>query len=246
MDAHEYEKMVEVEDRMWWYQGLHGNLALVVDRFLPAPGARLLDAGCGTGGLLRALGGVPARFRLFGLDAWQPACGLARKRSRRPVVNGTIERLPFADGALDGIVSADVLCHGGVDAPSALREARRCLRPDGVLVLNLPAYQWLLSYHDRRVNNVQRFTRHGLVRLLAQAGFHPVYATYWNTVLFPVMVLRRLTQRPDQTESDVHAYPAPVDGLCRALLAGERALLRAGMRLPVGGSVLVAARRRDG
>ena len=246
MEAVEYEKMAEVEDQMWWYQGLHGNLALVIDRLLPAAGARLLDAGCGTGGLLRVLGSAPARFRLFGLDMWRPACGVASKRSSRPIVNGSIHRLPFADGALDGIVSADVLCHGGVDAAAAIREVRRCLRPDGVLVLNLPAYQWLLSYHDQRVNNVQRFTRGGLLRLLAAAGFRPVFATYWNTLLFPVMVLRRLTQQADQTESDVHAYPPAVEAICRALLRGERAVLSTGLRLPVGGSVLVAARRCDG
>jgi SAM-dependent methyltransferase len=171
---------------------------------------------------------------------------VAAARSRRPVVQGVFDRLPFADGSVDYLVSADVLCHENVDPPLALREARRCLRAGGLLVLNLPAYQWLLSYHDERVRNVRRFTRRGLLRLLDDAGFSPVYATYWNTILFPLMALRRMSSRPTGKESDVHLYPGPVEKLFGALLACERALLRAGARFPFGGSVLAVARRRNG
>ena len=246
MEAREYEKMAEVEDRMWWYQALHGNLRLVIERFLPAAANRLLDAGCGTGGLLRALAPAVAGRRLFGIDAWEPACAVAAARSRRPVVRGLLQRLPFADGAVDCLVSADVLCHESVDPALALGEAHRCLSAGGLLVLNLPAYQWMLSYHDERVHNVRRFTRRQVLRLIEDAGFAPLYATYWNTLLFPVMALRRLLPGSNGQESDVRLYAAPIESLFGALLAGERALLRTGARLPFGGSVLTVARRRDG
>lgn len=246
MEAAEYEKMAEVEDRMWWYRALHRNLLLVLERFLPASAVRLVDAGCGTGGLLRVLGAALSDYRIFGLDAWQRACTLAAARSRRPIVRGVFQRLPFADGTVDCLVSADVLCHENVDPQLALREAWRCLSGQGVLVLNLPAYQWLLSYHDERVSNVRRFTRRGLLRLLDEAGFSPLYSTYWNTLMFPVMALRRLVSSPNGKESDVRLYPPAVEALLSALLSCERALLRVGARLPFGGSVLVVARRRDG
>jgi len=245
MEAAEYEKMADVEERMWWYRGLHANLLLAIERFVPAPALRLLDAGCGTGGLLSFLRAAPAGYRLFGVDAWQPACELAAVRSRCPVVNAVFHRLPFADGAVDVVVSADVLCHENVDPQIALQEARRCLRAEGVLVLSLPAYQWMLSYHDERVQNVRRFTRRHVLRLLDEAGFAPLYATYWNTLLFPVMALRRLLVRSADSGSDVHPYPPALDRFLTALLSGERALLRAGARLPFGGSVLTVARRRD-
>lgn len=246
MDAREYEKMADVEDRMWWYQALHRNLVLAIERFVPGSTTRVLDAGCGTGGLLRVLGSTQSSRRLFGLDAWPPACTIAATRSRRPVVSGAFPDLPFADGALDCLVSADVLCHEGVDPPLALREARRCLRPGGVIVLSLPAYQWLMSYHDERVKNTRRFTRGGVVRLLEAAGFAPLYATYWNTLLFPLMALRRLLVRGQEEESDVHLYAQPIERIFGALLDCERALLRAGARLPFGGSVLAVARRGNG
>ena len=78
------------------------------------------------------------------------------------------------------------------------------------------------------------------MRLFEEAGFSPLYATYWNTLLFPVMALRRLLLPPTGEESDVHLYPPPVEALFGALLACERALLRAGRaaavrRLGAGG-----------
>jgi SAM-dependent methyltransferase len=246
MEAREYEKMADVEDRMWWYRSLHRNLVLLLQRFLPDGGVWVLDAGCGTGGLLRVLAGARADDRLIGLDAWQPACALAAARSGRPVVRGLFQCLPFDDRTIDCVVSADVLCHENVDPLPALREARRCLRREGILVVNLPAYQWMLSYHDQRVQNARRFTRRGLLQLLGDVGLEPLYATYWNTLLFPLMALRRLIPGSGQTESDVHPYPPLADAGCRALLGCERVLLRVGARLPFGGSVLAVARRRDG
>ena len=246
MDSDEYEKMAAVEDRMWWYRGLHANLAFAVHRFLPRGPARLLDAGCGTGGLLRALEPALDGCRLFGLDVSGHACTAASARSRRPIVRGGFHQLPFADGSVDCVVSTDVLCHENVDPPRALREARRCLRPGGVLVVSLPAYDWLLSYHDARVRNVRRFTRRRVEGLLEDAGLAPVYATYWNTLLLPVMAIRRLLVGPRENDSDVHPYPRPLDAILGSLLTCERALLRIGTRLPFGGSVLAVAAKRDG
>src|SRR5262245_25160391 len=126
MESVEYEKMAEVEDRMWWYRGLHRNLRYVIGRFLPARTARLFDAGCGTGGFLCTLNAEQGRYRLFGLDAWPEACATTASRSGIPVVRGLIQSLPVADGAVDCLVSADVLSHEGVDPALALRELRRC------------------------------------------------------------------------------------------------------------------------
>jgi SAM-dependent methyltransferase len=245
MEAREYEKMAEVEDRMWWYRGLHRNLLAVLDRYLSPRATRLLDAGCGTGGLLRVLGSHDGSRKTFGLDAWQPACAFATSRSRRPVVQGVITCLPIADDSVDCLVSADVLCHESVEPMVALRELRRCLRADGLLVLNLPAYQWMFSYHDVRVKTARRFNRAQVMRLLEDAGFAPLYASYWNTFLFPVMALRRMMPGSDDQESDVHLYPPAVEAFFGGLVACESVLVRAGLRLPFGGSVLAVARRRD-
>src|SRR5262249_43061270 len=145
--------------------------------------------------------------------------------------------------------SLDVLCHGGVDPVLALKEAHRCLRPGAIALINLPAYGWMLSAHDRRVHNVRRFTGREARALLAGNGFRVLRSSYWNTLLVPLMLIHRLLER-DDAESDVHDYPRWLDRLFSAALAVERLAIRAGISLPFGGSLIVVAARdgtaRDG
>ena len=229
---------------MWWFAATHANLLMLARQYAEdaAAQSRVLDAGCGTGGLLAKLAADRPQATVFGLDADQQACERAVAKSARPVCRGSVNALPFAEASLSAIFSADVLCHRDVDERQALFEFRRCLMPGGILVLNLPAYGWMLSRHDAAVYNVRRYTRSRIARLLRSAGFRLVYASYWNFVLFPIMVItRKLLPARDDGASDVRPYPAPIEALCRAVTGFERALLKGGLRLPFGGSLIAIA-----
>ena len=79
-------------------------------------------------------------------------------------------------------------------------------------------------------------------RLLHAAGFRLLFASYWNFVLFPIMVVtRKLVPQGKRASSDVRLYPAPVEALCRIATGFERALLRRGIRIPFGGSLIAVA-----
>jgi SAM-dependent methyltransferase len=239
MERREYEKLAAAEERMWWFRGLHAALIDALTEAAPAPLGTILDAGCGTGGLLARLRQALPRARLVGLDLDAAAAAVARGKSGCAVCVGSIDRLPVREGALDAVLSADVLCHRGVDAAAGLAEMRRCLRAGGVLVLNLPAYAWLYSAHDAAVDNVRRFGRAELERLLAAAGFAAVRTSYWNSFLFPLMVLRRKLW--PRGGSDVGLLPAPLERLFAEIMALEFRLRRAGLALPFGGSILAVA-----
>jgi SAM-dependent methyltransferase len=228
---------------MWWFAAAHANLLLAYRMASgPAAGTALFDAGCGTGGLLARLGADFPDRTVIGLDADEAACARAAEKSARPVCTGSVNALPFADGAFGAIFSADVLCHRDVEERAALAQFHRCLCEDGVLVLNLPAYPWMLSRHDRAVYNVRRYTRRAVAQLLCAAGFRLLFASYWNALLFPVMVLtRKLLPQGGGAVSDVRLYPAPVEALCRAATEVERSLLRRRLSFPFGGSLLAVA-----
>ncbi|HYC63954.1 MAG TPA: class I SAM-dependent methyltransferase [Reyranellaceae bacterium] len=244
MERAEYERMHAVEDRMWWYRGLRTLARSLLLRALSRSAAEgpVLDAGCGTGGMLQALGAEVAGRPTLGLEYDGVAAGLAQAKAERPVAAGSVNQMPFGAGALSAYLSLDVLCHGGVEPAQALAEAQRCLGPGAVAVFNLPAYRWLLSAHDRRVHNVRRFTRGEARTLLAAHGFRVLRSSYWNTLLFPLMLLHRLTERSD-APSDVRDYPGWLNALFSAALAVERATIGAGLSLPFGGSLIVVASR---
>ena len=238
MERVEYELMARAEDRMWWYRAAHARMLLLLRQAGLQPSACLLDAGCGTGGLLRRLASGAV-----GIDLSPIAASLARAKGGAPVVVGTVNSLPFSDAAFDGVVSVDVLYHRAVDEAAMLAEAWRCLRPGGALVLNLPAYDWLKSPHDAAVHGARRYTAGRVRALLRDAGFQPVRITYWNTLLFPLMVLRRKLFPPADAASDVMEYPLPMESTFRAITGIEHALLSLGLPLPFGGSVMALARK---
>ncbi|MDB5411628.1 MAG: methyltransferase [Rhodospirillales bacterium] len=240
MERQEYEKLHAVEDEMWWFHGMHANLLAAFSRRRPAVAGNVLDAGCGTGGLLAKLSSALPGWSPIGLDADAEACRLAHDKSGRPVACGSVNRPPVAEGSFAAIFSADVLCHRNVDEADALAGFHRGLARDGLLVLNLPAYQWLLSEHDHAVHNVRRYTARRVRRLLQRAGFSSIRTTYWNSVLFPLMASRRLVgSRP--SVSDVMNFPRPIELAFRGIMRFETMLLRHGLVLPYGGSILATA-----
>lgn len=206
---------------------------------------RLLDAGCGTGGLLARLAERFPSLDTIGLDADETACVWAAQKSLRPVCCGSVNGLPFADASFGAIFSVDVLCHRGVDNMRALAQFHRCLAAGGILILNLPAYPWLMSRHDAAVYNARRYTRKEVLALLRAAGFRPLFASYWNTLLFPLMVATRKLLPGAPARSDVGPQPAWVEAICRAATAIERGLLSIGIPLPFGGSVLAVAAKPE-
>jgi SAM-dependent methyltransferase len=236
MEPAEYALMDAEEDRMWWYRALHIRLCDA----LASTRGRILDAGCGTGGFLAALGTQRPDLARIGLE-WSPIAAVrARSKSKAAITRGSVNTIPFADNSFDAAVSADVLCHAAVDPPAALKELHRILRPGGRLVLNLPAYTWLLSAHDRQVHNARRFTAHATVALLHQTGFTHIRAHYWNSLLLPLMIVqRKLLARGDST-SDVASFPPWLDITLHAVTNFERNLP---VPLPFGGSVLALAEK---
>jgi ubiquinone/menaquinone biosynthesis C-methylase UbiE len=236
MEPAEYRLMDEAEGVMWWYRSLHARLiAALADRQ-----GSVLDAGCGTGGFLAALARHRPDLSRFGLEWDQTAASRARQKSASAVTRGSVNALPFANASFDAAVSADVLCHAAVDPAAALAELRRVLRPGGRLVVNMPAYQWLLSAHDRRVHNVRRLTARATGDLLRQAGFTQVSARYWNGLLLPLMITQRKILARGEAMSDVAPFPPRLDGILHGVTEFER---RLPCPLPVGGSVLAIAEK---
>ena len=236
--------MHAVADRMWWYRGLRRLGADQLARALARTkaGGPVLDAGCGTGGMLRVLGPAVAGRPTIGLEYDPMAASMAKAKADRPVASGSVNELPVGDGTLAGYVSLDVLCHANVDPARALKEAHRCLEPGAIAVFNLPAYSWMLSAHDRRVHNARRFTRGEARALIAAPGFRILRASYWNTLLFPLMLIHRLVERGD-AESDVRDYPRWLYAIFSTPRAIARAAIDAGVTLPFGGSLMIVAVR---
>jgi ubiquinone/menaquinone biosynthesis C-methylase UbiE len=242
MQLDEYRKLAEVEDRMWYFHALNRRYARWLSRLVPAGPARLLDAGCGTGGLSLLLRSTDPRWNITGLDFSSLACELARARTGMDVVQGSIMGMPFADESFDGVLACDVLSQVDDDA-LAVRECARCVRPGGPVIANVPAYPWLKSYHDVATETKHRYTKAQLTGLFRAEGLEIVFASYVNFLPLPLLIARRKLFKPANPTSDVHLYPAPVEAVFRGMGWLERQWIGRGWPLPAGSSVFVVARK---
>lgn len=249
--------MYRLEDDFWWYRGMRHHLLMALSRqwdWRGRPFPRILDAGCGTGGLLqRLIGGLDGRlgtYDAYGLDISNAALDFCRQRGlAERIVLGSITAMPFPSHHFDIVVSFDVLCDV-IDVQTGFDEMARVLRPGGLAVVNLPAYQWLYSEHDRAVNNRQRFDKRTIVQHVARAGMRIERISYVNALLFaPAALVRlfkrgRISHKAAGLRSDLAPFPPLVNGLLTQVMRVEAELLRlTGLSLPFGLSILTLARR---
>ena len=249
----EHERMHEAEDRSWWFRGRRRVLASVVGGLGLAPGARIVDVGCGTGGNLPML----ARFgAVTGVERSPAAAERARARGAGPIVVASAEATGLAAGTADLVTMLDVLEHLDDDR-AGLAEVWRLLRPGGRLVLTVPAFMVLWSAHDEALDHRRRYRRGPLRERLAAAGLMPEVVTYYNAALFPPVLAVRLARRgadavaarlgrpgrPARADG-TEALPGPLNAALEALFASERHLVGR-VPLPFGVSLLAVARRPE-
>jgi len=250
MKPREHDIMRSVEDHYWWYQALRQHVAASID---PArPNFSLLDAGCGTGGMLAALREKFPEAELTGIDASEQGVELTAGRDLGArLAAASVNELPFPTDSFDFVVSLDVWSHAGVDDALAAHETHRVLHPDGRLILNLAAFEFLKGAHDCAVDVDRRFTRLQVRTLLEGAGFEIERLTYWNATLMPPIALvrwlsrMRLARAPAEARSDFRPLPGPVNTMLRGVAALELGASRH-LSLPFGTSVFAVARKKHG
>jgi SAM-dependent methyltransferase len=228
----------------WWFRGRQRIVADVLARALAPAAARTVCAvGCGPAegiSWLRAFAGSGGR--VIGLDA-DPV----HARTARGVeyVIGRAEAAPLARHSVDLVIAMDVLEHVDDDA-GALREIGRVLKPDGLLLVTVPALPSLWGAQDTINLHRRRYTRASLRDAFARAGLPAPRMTYFNTLLFPVVAAVRWSRKAlglaDRMRTDFDDNrPGMINDALERLFAAERHLIRHAA-LPVGVSLLATLR----
>jgi SAM-dependent methyltransferase len=224
MERAVFDRMAEQDQVHWWYVARRKILAALIGREAGLPeDARILEIGCGTGHNFEML----ARFgRLDALEVDAEARALAAKRLGRPVGDAPLPGLPgIPDASYDLIALLDVLEHVDGRAESLGSIAAK-LRPDGRILVTVPAYQWMWSAHDRAHHHKLRYSKKGLRRDAEAAGLRVLRLGYFNSLLFPVAAaVRLLGKLAGRTSSDDQVPPRPLNALFQAIFGLERHMI---------------------
>lgn len=248
MQPDEYRRMFALEDWYWWFVARRRAALRFARDWQPAPrggkSLRVLDAGCGTGAMLDLLARTPG-YETVGVDRSAAALSFTASRGHDRLAGGDLDALPFRDGYFDVILALDVIEHLDEDGP-AVCELARVLRPGGVLVTTVPAYQFLWGPHDEALHHRRRYGGRQFRDLLEQGGLRVKWLTFLLMLLFPPAALARVLAkgRPGRGSALLPAAPRLVNRLLVGLQALETEIARVAP-LPFGLSILVVAVRPE-
>jgi SAM-dependent methyltransferase len=195
-------------------------------------GDEIFNIGCGFGAFTAMGARSGARVRAF-----EPDPVAFRHAAACCPTGSTVEQLDLShipgSQVADVIVMHDVLEHIGNDR-QATADLFRLLKPDGLLVLSVPALPLLFGHHDEQLGHYRRYTRATLV-LTLEEYFEIDLIRYYGMTLIPLAFWTSRIRRHPYSSRTSGPLLAAFDVACR---------IEARIRTPVGTSLICRARPR--
>ena len=238
-----YEIVYNVEKSHWWFRGRKKIiLDLISELVLPTKGI-LLDVGCGTGAILEAFS---RKYEAIGLDSSKLAVKFCRERGLSNVYQGELADLSLPKEKIRLITLLDVLEHIEDDI-ATLKTCFDKLKSNGYLIITVPAYMFLWTGHDTAGMHKRRYTKKTLRKVVVDAGFEIRKISYYNTFLFPLMALSRLSERvlgAKRYEERLTIPSTVINNLFELIFRFERHFLKQ-LSFPFGGSLICIGQKPE-
>lgn len=209
--------------------------------------ARVLEIGCGHG-VVRAQLEAFTRWTVDGCDLNRDALRQNGPGRGRTFLYDIRARTPSLRRAYDALVVFDVLEHVE-DTATFLDAALFHLKNGGLIFINVPALNGLLSEYDRVVGHVRRYDRESMQRALAPHALHVVDLRYWGFAMVPLLWLRarQRFERGAQAAEVIRRGISPPNGFFNGCLKGvmhaETALIS---KPPLGTSLMAVCQYQEG
>lgn len=185
---------------------------------------RIIDIGCGAGLLTKEL---EVYGPTIGIDPSEQAVTFTQSRGLSNVRLGSAEATGCAASEFDVVVCLDVLEHLREDE-QGIQEVQRILKPGGVGIIFVPAFKFLWSVTDEVSHHYRRYRKSELEQKFSSAGFQILRSSYFNTILFPLIALIRVTVRflHIRITSEAETGDGIVNKILYKIFGFERTLLK--------------------
>ena len=206
----EFELHAKIEDVHWWCKARREIVFELIKRCIPPNQEKLIaEFGCGTGGNLKYL---KRYYKVIGVDSNPDAVKFASGRVDCPVFLGDFrEKLSCYWKDLQGVILADVLEHIEEDK-LFLKDIVYKLNPLSIILVTVPAHQFLWSNHDIILGHKRRYSAMSFRKLWEDLPVSEVFFSPFNSFLLPIVFLWRILEIQkikNKHKSDL-ALPSPV------------------------------------
>lgn len=240
MEKEEYATMHQLETDYWWYKALHELVESYVKKFFKGEQLRILDAGCGTGRMIEILNNYG---QVDGIDYSEEAIKFCRKRGLKNIEITDLNIWPPKTSLYDVIICLDVIYHSGIyNDFQVLKKFHTALKKNGILILNLPAFDVLRRSHDEQVWGKRRYERKSMVQNMEEIGFAIKKASYRLPHLYLIILTGKIIEKfflPTSNKSDLRSLPPWLNQLLLYLNRFENKLIQLSFDMPFGSSLFL-------
>lgn len=190
MDKDLLDKFNKVERFHWWWEGRRKLIENLLQDHTPN---KVLDIGCGTGETLTFLKTLYPKAKMFGVDMLPEAVVYTKERKHK-ALKADAKKLPFKNSTFDTVLILDVIEHIDDDT-RVLKEAKRVLTKEGVIIITAPALSFIWSNHDKNQGHYRRYDKDRFARIAKNTGLKVKYLSYFNFFLsIPIISIRLLSR----------------------------------------------------
>lgn len=245
-----FDQTDKIEDSSFWVRSRNRLFKRIVDDQLAQTGkTKFLEIGCATGAFIQQIV-ENENLEITGSEIYLK--GLLYAKKNLPTVD--FIQFDVTQGGIDEkyglIVAFDVIEHIENDV-AAMANINSMLLKGGSFIMTVPQHMFLWSKLDEIVKHKRRYSRRELLTKLQENGFEISYSTSFVFVLFPLMLISRLFDNGrDQSQSEEIAlekrvnFPKVLNWIFGLLMRIDEVLIRLGISLPFGGTLVVVARKR--
>lgn len=242
MKPYIYDELCRREKNDWWFVGRQKIISAILQRYLKGKkNLSIVDIGCGAGNIMDVLGEFG---KVRGVDNNKEIVKFNRKNGKE-VSLGDVCTLRLPEKSFHLVTLLEVLEHIEDDS-RALSVVRHILKPEGLIIITVPAFSFLWGSHDVEAFHKRRYSKKELEDKLSSAGFTLVKVSYINTFLFlPISLIRILKNifNLGRGKSDFIKYPFLANFFLEKIFSLEAKFLT-NFNFPVGVSILAVARRK--
>lgn len=242
-DASGLDILFQAENTHFWFNNRKKIILELFNKYI-GKSDKIIEIGAGTGNVARML--LEKGYQVSVGEIHSTGIEYAKNYGIHERYQFDLMRCPFKEH-FDVVGMFDVLEHIEYDH-KALENVNQMLKPNGKVVITVPAHMWLWSREDKIAHHKKRYELHQITKLFNDNNFRVIEAKNFFVTILPLLYLRTITHRDNQKEVSKDEYNKSikvnsiVNKVLDILLSIEKSLLK-NYKPSIGGSIILIAQK---